>query len=321
MNIPGVEWITYGTAEVPESAKFFEDCGLVLDEKGAFGANLRLADNTQIRIRANDDPGPPPSNSVWALPTDSIGREVVWGVADNDSLEEIAAEISKDREVTTDDDGVLHCFDDRQNAIGFAVTQRIEIDVPLPETNSPGVIQRMNRPADGSDGVMGAAQKIGHVVYWTPGNNEEAASFYLDRLGFKLTDLENGRDGAQSRFTRCPTSHDHHNLFLQQRGELAGYQHCALEVRDFDQVMLRGIHLEEQGWKSHIGPGRHLTGSNLSWYFWSPAGGMVEFYCDFDQMDDDWVPRVIDTTAENFKGMTWVTRPRPPGFQMGIWQD
>ena len=55
--------------------------------------------------------------------------------------------------------------------------------------------------------------RMGHVVFFCPkGQNEKASNFYLNRLGFRLTD----RAMDLGDFLRAPGSQWHHNLFASQ---------------------------------------------------------------------------------------------------------
>ena len=87
---------------------------------------------------------------------------------------------------------------------------------------------------------------------------------------------------------RCGASNDHHNLFLENRDNNFGFQHLAYEVQDFDEVLRCGTNMEEKGWKSQLGPGRHYFGSGWFWYFWNPAWGMAETGVDSDFISSNW---------------------------------
>ncbi|MEE9290984.1 MAG: VOC family protein [Alphaproteobacteria bacterium] len=281
MNIIGVESLVYGSEDVAAAIKFHEDWGLEPTEKGESGADFKLPDDTTVHVRAIDDPAlPPPS-----VPG-STAREVIWGVEDKDSLDAIGAELSRDRDVTTDVQGGLHSHDDLGYRIGFRLTVRKPKPVRLPETNTVWTAPRVNKRAEIFSRSAPRQQRMFHVVYWAPGDTERHAMFYMERLGFRLTESIKGL----GFFMRCPRSHDHHNLFLQNKGNHYGFQHVAYEIQDFDEVLRCGTNMEERGWKSHYGPGRHYFGSGWFWYFWNPAGGIAETGMDSDFIGDDWQP-------------------------------
>lgn len=309
MNIIGIESITYGAADVDAAIRYMEDAGLTAREKGATGADLALQDGTSIHIRRAEDTSLKPALIDWAHLNDSTAREVVWGVDSQATLDAIAAELGKDRDVTADNHGTLHSTDDYGYALGFCITRRHTEPQSLPETNTVGRVGRRNRPADGT--VRGRAEpwRMGHVVYWAPGDTREKVRFYTERLGFRETDrMANG-----NTFLRCAGSNDHHTLLLQNGGDYLGFQHVAFEYRDFDTVMMLGNHMEEQGWRTNVGPLRHTVGGSMSWYLWTPAGGMTEAYCDMDWVDDDWQPRDINPRDPSFYGHSWNARPDQTG--------
>ena len=62
-----------------------------------------------------------------------------------------------------------------------------------------------------------------------------------------------------------------------------------------------------------MGPGRHIVGGNVFWYFKNPCGGEVEYFADMDRADDNWVPEVWD--AED--GNTWSSWSARPGERYG----
>jgi catechol 2,3-dioxygenase-like lactoylglutathione lyase family enzyme len=130
---------------------------------------------------------------------------------------------------------------------------------------------------------------------------DKAAKFYVDRLGFRVTDRFTGA----GVFLRSAGSFDHHNLFLI-KGPSVGLHHIAFHVRDHLELMIGGKMLMKKGWESAWGPGRHIFGSNHFWYFKSPFGGVMEYDADMDVVDDNWVPR--ETMMGPGKAATWDLR-------------
>jgi len=286
MKIVGVEALIYGSEDVAAATRFHEDWGLELVEKGAAGADFTLPDRTTVHVRAIDDAALPPAS----VPGSTV-REVIWGVADAASLDAIGAELARDREVTTDVAGTLHSVDDLGYRIGFRLTLRTPAPVSLPVTNTAWNAPRVNQRAEIFSRGAPRQQRIFHVVYWAPGDSERASRFYIERLGFRLTEDIKGL----GFFMRGGASHDHHNLFLQNKGNNYGFQHVAYEVQDFDEVLRCGSIMEDKGWKSHYGPGRHYFGSGWFWYFWNPAGGLAETGMDSDYISETWQPLHHDT--------------------------
>ncbi len=286
MTIQRVESLVYGVEDVAEGARYFEDWGLELVEKGQAGAVFRTPENQFIHVRGLGDPALPPSPKGGATM-----YETTWGVDSQDALEAIGAELERDRAVTTDADGALHTADETGFAIAFRLAERTPASPDAPKVNLHEDVSRLNAPVDPDMRVRPI--RIGHVVFSIPrAGAEQAAKFYLDRLSFRLSD--SARDTGN--FMRCEGSTDHHTLFLAHRQDEAAFNHAAFEVRDFDEIMLGGKHMKSCGWEPSTNPGRHIMGSNMYWYFHNPSGGVTEYFADMDRMDDDWEPRVWDVS-------------------------
>lgn len=274
MKILRVEDVVYGVEDVAAGIKFYEDWGLECVARGAHGGDFALPSGQTVRIRAAGDRSLPSTSEVG-----STMREVVWGIDSTSGLEEIAAELSRDREVSRDKDGVLHARDPH----GFAVGFRVAAPQTVPEAPAPS---RLNRPFDMAR--QARPRRLGHVVYnVTRAMEREGSDFYTERLGFRISD----RSYDFGDFLRAPGGRDHHNLGLFWMRDKAAYGHVAFEVGSIDEVMLGGSYMASQGWKPANKPGRHIVGSNVFWNFLNPSGGQSEYLCDMDLMDDDWQPR------------------------------
>ncbi len=317
MNIIGIEKIVYGVTDLAACSRYMSDWGFASRGTTSTGADFETAEKTLVSLRARDDASLPPIQHHSLFFSGSCGREVIWGADSASTLAAIGAELRRDRIVTEDAEGTLHCNDDAGNAIGFCVTQRVPVvEQPL-AFNLVGAPVRINTPADGAaKNLIARPLRINHVVYLTPSGEKALANsrFYIDRLGFKLSD----NVGDNGYFMRSGGSHDHHNLLLESHGAgFFGLQHSAYEFRDLDHIMHRGRHIEDQGWESHNGPGRHTVGSNLTWYFWTPMGGLMELISDMDYLTDDWKPRFIDPKVAG-RPIAWSSRPNGPEFRFGV---
>jgi catechol 2,3-dioxygenase-like lactoylglutathione lyase family enzyme len=284
MAVVRVESLVYGADNVADGIRFYEQWGLEKVEAGAKGAVFRTPENQTVHIRAASDP---------TLPSAPDGantmREATWGVDSAASLERLGGELAKDREVTRDADGAIHSRDDTGFAIAFKVVNRTPATQRALEFNINNVGPRVNRVIDRAPARPAKPIRIGHVVYTIPSEGrEKAAEFYLDRLGFRLSD----RSKNLGDFMRVPGLADHHSLFLLHRANKAGFDHAAFELHDFDEIMVGGKHMKNSGWRAATKPGRHMLGSNLFWYFLNPMGGKTEYFADIDRMDDNWQPQV-----------------------------
>ena len=102
MNIIGPDSLVFGVDDVEACATYFTDYGLTPAGDGRFEA----LDGTSVVIRRKDDASLPA-----ALETGSMLRKTIYGVADQSTLDAIADELGKDRDVRILADGSLECAD------------------------------------------------------------------------------------------------------------------------------------------------------------------------------------------------------------------
>lgn len=149
---------------------------------------------------------------------------------------------------------------------------------PARSVNGPGHTTRIN---DRAVTEARPPRRVGHVVLGTP-HIAEACAFYLDGLGFRISDRM--LEGVLT-FLRCEA--DHHNLLIQPAA-VSYLNHYALEMDDIDAIGVAGTAVvRERADASVVGVGRHTLGANLFWYLTDPAGTMFELFADMDQITDD----------------------------------
>jgi catechol 2,3-dioxygenase-like lactoylglutathione lyase family enzyme len=172
--------------------------------------------------------------------------------------------------------------------------------------NGPGRIARHEARAPGvlrTERVE--PRKLGHAVLGTT-DLAVTQSFFLDGLGFKLSD----RMKDIGAFMRCST--DHHNV-LALRAPVGFLHHTSWQVDDVDDVGRGAAAMLQDHPERHVwGLGRHYAGSNFFWYLKDPAGNFSEYYSDMDCVIDDqlWTPQ----TLEGAKGLFSWGPPPPPSF-------
>ncbi len=304
MDITGIDAIRYGTTDLDDSRRYLSDVGLKEVEHGAAGCRFVTMDGGEVEVRSVTDAGLPPTTISGATI-----REVVWGVVSPATLDRIGAELEKDRKVTRDPDGTLHSHDATGFGIGFRVTRVKPLSRDAePPVNLPGAEPlRIDRRIEFPDYVC--VRHIGHAVFYVP-DYRAARDFYLNRLGFRLSDAFIGA-GA---FMRCQRNPQHHSIFMlqgdPQRAPRMAAHHVAFEVGDFHEVIVGGNALMKKGWKSEFGPGRHIIGSNYFWYFRTPCGSASEYYADIDYLTEAWKPREWDFTPEVVYG--WMLSAAEP---------
>jgi len=285
MPIDRIESVTYGVADLEESVRFFTDFGLDLVEHGADGAVFETLAGQTVRLRLLDDPDLP--EGVEEGP--GI-RRIVWGTTTRDDVDAIAAELSSDR-LVSEREGVVWSRDETGWTVGFTVAKPKEITHPIRRYNRTGRVERVNE-AHASVGQV-KPFRICHVALNIPKAGKEAArAFYLDRLGFKATDIVE----KMGIFMRAPGDTDQHTFLLCHRPDRAGTNHTSYEVAGFDDVIEGVNHMIERGWRESRRLGRHTIGSNVFRFVQAPCGGRVELAADMDRVDENYGPNYYEET-------------------------
>lgn len=119
--------------------------------------------------------------------------------------------------------------------------------------------------------------KLSHVVF-NSAKIEEQTRFFIDLLGFKLSDSTDMMD-----FIRC--SADHHSIAVA-RGQGPSLNHMAYEVANIDGLMRGAGRLKSSGFNVEWGVGRHGPGDNVFTYFVEPNGFVVEYTTEIEQVDE-----------------------------------
>ncbi len=279
MSILGIDRITYGVADVARCRKFFLDWGLKLVRESGNALDFETLNGCEAQVRSIEDPSLPP-----AIEPGPTLREVVWGVESEADLVRIRSNVGDLR--TTDPNGL---------ALAFRVTRKRAVDVkgvPINAWGQPGRgVNRRSTFYERAEPI-----EVGHVVFFTD-RLAEAERFYVDKLGFRVSDRYPGR----GLFLRCAPEGGHHDLFLlQPPAAKRGLNHVAFAVRDVHEVFGGGLHISRCGWETELGPGRHPISSAYFWYVKNPAGGLIEYYTDEDQLDGAWEPRDFQQGPEVF---------------------
>ena len=142
--------------------------------------------------------------------------------------------------------------------------------------------------------------KLGHVNVLTQ-DVKRLSSFYVDELGFRLTD----RLGDEGIWLHLNA--DHHVHAMLEKDE-THFHHFALELRDMGEVRLLLDHLAKHGRWVIWGPGRHGVAASIFAYIRIPEEDLiVELYCDMEQLRPDHEPRDWEDTPHSSN--TWGTLP------------
>jgi catechol 2,3-dioxygenase-like lactoylglutathione lyase family enzyme len=282
MNIIGLDELVFGVDDLAACTQYLLDYGLEQVSSDERGSRFEALDGTAVSLREGPDPRVPGGGGkVPAL------CEMVHGVADAETLESIAAEVRKDREVRRGEGGSVSCHDNSGFAVRFQLTCRRPFDAPADLTNAPGSASQrpVNTPGITPD-MQSLPRTLSHVVLFVP--DAASAEEFYQRLGFRTTD----RFTNAGPFMRPAGTLDHHTLFLIQAPPfMKGCEHFTFHLGSGTEVLLAGTRFEAKGYKTFWGPGRHLFGSNWFWYFNSPLGCHVEYDADMDLHDDAWIAR------------------------------
>ena len=286
MNIIGPDSVTFGVDDLAACQQYLTDFGLTRVSDHEF----ETLEGTSVVVRPRDDDQLPPP-----LKTETMLRKVTYGVADAQTVEDIAGELGKDREVKRLEDGSIETVDDLGFVLGFQVTKRRPLSLPGERVNSPGAIPQRGVNEIGADPTAEPKPRtLSHVVLFVP-DADKGEAFYRDRLGFVTTDYFTGT----GPFMRPAGTDEHHTLFLIETPPfMQGCEHVAFHVAGPNELLLAGTRFVNKGYESFWGPGRHLFGSNWFWYFNSPLGCHIEYDADMDLHDDSWEARHAEASED-----------------------
>ncbi|HBT34326.1 MAG TPA: glyoxalase [Pusillimonas sp.] len=288
MKVMGIDEITYGANDFDTCRKFFSDWGLTLTNESVSELVFSSLNGCRVNVVREDDPAyPAPIEQGPTL------REVVWGVSSDDVITEFAQRLASVAGYKHNN-GRVSCIDPNGLLVSFQLTQKKEVEVECGESNTWNSKPRRNAPSP----IYEQAQpiEVGHVVFFVK-DLAAVETFYVENFGFVPSD----RYPERGVFLRCDPDGGHHDLFLLQTPDKkVGLNHVAFAVRDIHEVFGGGLHFDRCGWKTQLGPGRHPISSAYFWYFVNPAGGLIEYYADEDQLDENWVPREFEPAPTRF---------------------
>ena len=288
MSVLGIDEITYGADDFEQCKRFFTDWGLNLAAEQADKLVFSTLNGCLVNVVKTNAPGyPAPIEEGPTL------REVVWGVSDAQALAGIQAHLANEAGFKQAE-GTVYCQDPSGLQVGFQVSRKTEVSIECGKTNTWNEKQRINARSP----IYERAQpiEVGHVVFFVKDVNT-MEKFYTEKFGFVTSDRYPGR----GVFMRCAVKGGHHDLFLLQTPDgKVGLNHVAFTVRDIHEVFGGGLHFDRCGWQTQLGPGRHPISSAYFWYFQNPAGGLIEYYADDDELDGDWEPREFEPSPTRF---------------------
>lgn len=279
MSVSGIDEITFGSGDLPTCRKFYLDWGLNLVSDTAQELVFESINGCRVIIAHSDKPGLPAG-----LEPDPTLREVVWGVDSAEDLQAIGARMASHPGFAQQGER-LGCRDPNGLSVQVQVSRKRAVPVSSAQTNTWNHRPRVNQPSPAYD--RATPIEVGHVVFFVT-DLQACTAFYQQVLGFEVSD----RYPERGHFMRCAPNGGHHDLFLLQLPTpKAGLNHVAFTVRDLHEVIGGGMHMSRCGWSTDLGPGRHPISSALFWYYHNPAGALVEYYTDEDELTAEWQPR------------------------------
>jgi catechol 2,3-dioxygenase-like lactoylglutathione lyase family enzyme len=158
MPIVGVETALYGVQDLEKSTKFFEDFGLPLLHKNEAESQFKMEEGSNVVLRHINDASIPASKYVG-----TGVKETIWGVDSEASLDRLANDLARDREVRRDGDGTAHFLSDCGMALGLRVFNRKKVVYAPDPLNAPGYINRLNQHRKWRKRAL--PKTLNHVVF------------------------------------------------------------------------------------------------------------------------------------------------------------
>ena len=286
MSVLGIDEISYGADDLAACRQFFLDWGLSLVDEQADRLVFETLNGCRVIVAATNHPDLPPA--IEAGPT---LREVVWGVeseADLALYEGRIAQLPGFVKQGGPNGGRIGCTDPNGLAVRLQLTQKRDVQMQSAEYNTWDRKGRVNQASPAYERAQPI--EVGHVVFFVR-DVQACERFYVENFGFAASD----RYPERGAFLRTAPDGGHHDIFLLQRPDKhAGLNHVAFTVRDIHEVFGGGMHISRCGWDTQLGPGRHPVSSAYFWYFKNPAGALVEYYADEDQLTAEWQPREFE---------------------------
>lgn len=124
-------------------------------------------------------------------------------------------------------------------------------------------------------------QGLGHA-FLSVLDEASAWHFYVDLLGFRLTDTIDMRDG-EATFLHCNPRH--HSVGYAPFG-FSGLQHIMIEVNDLDPVGRAYDLVQERGIPVTMTLGKHTNDQMVSFYVRTPSGFELEYGTNGLAVDD-----------------------------------
>jgi catechol 2,3-dioxygenase-like lactoylglutathione lyase family enzyme len=284
ITIQDIVYVRYSAPDLDAMQSFLEDFG------------LRLSARTD-RLLYMRGTGPAPYIHVTELGSKPAALGLGLLAPSREALEALAAETgTKVEETGAPGGGVCVRLTDPAGMrveVLFGQDQLPELPHRAALTFNPATprlrLGEVQRPEPGPSHVV----RLGHTVINTP-KFHETLKYYRDMFGMRPSDTyyAGQKDNMIGAFLRCglgKTYTDHHTVAILA-GEPTGFDHCAFEVVDLDDLMMGNQYLLSKGRTHSWGVGRHVAGSQIFDYWRDPCDNKIEHWTDGDLVNDEYVP-------------------------------
>jgi catechol-2,3-dioxygenase len=147
--------------------------------------------------------------------------------------------------------------------------------------------------------------RLQHVVFQTTAI-EPLVEFYVNRVGFAISDKVLDEDGSLAAFF-LRSDHEHHSLafFVGSKNEL---DHHAYETTCWNDIRDWGDRFGSERIPMFWGPGRHGPGNNLFFMVRDADGNKLELSAELETFTPEQPPRVWPNTEYtlNYWGSAWM---------------
>jgi catechol 2,3-dioxygenase-like lactoylglutathione lyase family enzyme len=253
-RVSGLRSIELGVTHLDRAAAFYSMI---------WGLDQVVADKDTIHLRANGTE----HHAVTLRERPKAGMLGVHFAADDRAaVDALCAKAKGFGATVTREPGNLPLTDGGGYGFQFRTPEGHVLNIASDVARHAGAINDRSKP-----------QKLSHVVL-NSANIEEQTNFFVDLLGFRISDRTDMMD-----FVRC--SSDHHSIALA-RGDGPSLNHCAYAVSSIDGLMRGAGRLKKNGFNVEWGVGRHGPGDNVFSYFVEPNGFVVEYTAEVEQIDE-----------------------------------
>jgi len=143
-----------------------------------------------------------------------------------------------------------------------------------------GLARQEDRQEDRKEGLRAPTQ---HLTFASL-DVERFQSFYVDKLGFALSDRVEHADGTLATcFTR--SNHEHHTIACFKSNRV-GIDHHSYEAGEWDTIRDWCDHFAGRDVQLMWGPGRHGPGNNLFVFIEDPDGNWIEVSAELEVIHD-----------------------------------